>query len=362
MSGPVVNETNAAGTAAPVGDPARDSSVSGDAAHSVEGAPFTEGAPLGATVTVEVPASSGNVGPGFDSLGLALGHYDTVRVTRIAGGLEFDLTGEGADAIPRTPDQLVLRAMQAAYDAAGAGELPPVRLEAHNAIPHGRGMGSSASAVVAGVLAANALLPARSRLSPDEVLQVCSRLEGHPDNVAPTLTGGLTVSWEEAGHFHSTPVEVHPDVVPVVAVPDFEVATAVARGLLPDSVAHRTAAVNAGRAALLVAAVGGRPELLLPATFDLLHQPYRAQAMAPSAALVQALREQGHAALISGAGPTVLTLANGQEEAGRAAAAVREIVDDAASPAHSHQGEPVGWRVLTLHVPREGAKVGVSTQ
>ncbi|RUQ09401.1 homoserine kinase, partial [Kocuria sp. HSID17582] len=103
----------------------------------MEGAPFTEGAPLGATVTVEVPASSGNVGPGFDSLGLALGHYDTVRVTRIAGGLEFDLTGEGADAIPRTPDQLVLRAMQAAYDAAGAGELPPVRLEAHNAIPHG---------------------------------------------------------------------------------------------------------------------------------------------------------------------------------------------------------------------------------
>ena len=345
----MVSETHAAG-------PGQDGAP-GHGAASSEG-----GAPLGATVTVEVPASTGNVGPGFDSLGLALGHYDTVRVTRIASGLEFDLTGEGTDGIPRTSEHLVLRAMQAAFDAAGAGALPPLRLEAHNVIPHGRGMGSSASAVVAGVLAANALLPIRSRLNPDEVLQVCSRLEGHPDNVAPTLLGGLTVSWEETSRFHSAPVDVHPDVVPVVAIPDFEVATAVARGLLPDTVAHRAAAVNAGRAALLVVALGGRPELLLPATFDLLHQRYRAQAMAPSAALVEGLRERGHAALISGAGPTVLVLANGPQGAERAAEAVRAIAADAASPAHSHHGGRVSWRVLTLHVPREGAKVSISTQ
>ncbi|CAL8898544.1 homoserine kinase [Kocuria varians] len=325
--------------------------------------PARHGAPVGTTVTVEVPASTGNVGPGFDSLGLALECRDTVRLTRLSSGLEFDLHGEGAGGgVPRTHEHLVLRAMQAAYDAAGAGSLPPLRLEAHNVIPHGRGMGSSASAVVAGVLAANAFLSAASRLTPDEVLQVCSRLEGHPDNVAPTLLGGLTVSYEEEGRFHSVPVSVHPDVVPVVAVPDFEVATAMARGLLPDTVAHRTAAVNAGRAALLVSALGGRPELLLPATFDLLHQPYRAQAMAPSAELMTRLRERGHAALISGAGPTVLTLVNGAEEAERAAAAIHEIAEDTASPAHSYRGQPVSWRVQILQVPREGAKVTVSTQ
>ena len=121
-------------------------------------------------------------------------------------------------------------------------------------------------------------------------------------------------------------------------------------------IAHRTAAVNAGRAALLVAALGERPELLVPATFDLLHQPYRAQAMAPSCELMTRLRDLGHAALISGAGPTVLTLANGAEHAGRVAAAIEEIAADAASPAHEYQGRTVTWRVHVLRVPEEGAK------
>ncbi|MDO4918591.1 homoserine kinase [Kocuria sp.] len=318
--------------------------------------------PVGASVRVSVPASTGNVGPGFDSLGLALEHRDTLEATRIERGLEFELSGEGSADVPRTADHLVVRAMQAAFDAAGAGSLPPLRITAHNVIPHGRGMGSSASAVVAGVLAANALLPEASRLDADEVLQVCSRLEGHPDNVAPTLLGGLTVSWEDGGRFRTVPVAVHPDVVPVVAVPDFEVATSVARGLLPDTVAHHTAAVNAGRAALLVAALGEHPELLLDATFDLLHQPYRAQAMAPSWELVTRLRGRGHAALISGAGPTVLTLARGQDGARAAAAAVEEILGEAASPAGTYRGEPVQWRVHVLRVPTEGARVEASTQ
>ncbi|WP_267897588.1 homoserine kinase [Kocuria tytonis] len=311
---------------------------------------------------VTVPASTGNVGPGFDSLGLALDHCDSLQVTRIERGLEFELSGEGAHDVPRTAEHLVVRAMQAAFDAAGAGALPPLRITAHNVIPHGRGMGSSASAVVAGVLAGNALLPEDARLGADEVLQVCSRLEGHPDNVAPTLLGGLTISWEENGHFHSVPVRAHPDVVPVVAVPDFEVATSVARGLLPDSVAHHTAAVNAGRAALLVAALGERPELLLPATFDLLHQPYRAQAMAPSHDLVTRLRERGHAALISGAGPTVLVLAHGEDAARAATEAIAEITGDPAASAASHRGAPVTWRSLVLRVPTEGARVETSTQ
>ena len=319
-------------------------------------------APVGATVRVTVPGSTGNVGPGFDSLGLALGYYDTVQVTRIERGLEFELSGEGAAEVTRTPEHLVVRSMQAAYDAAGAGPLPPVRITAHNTIPHGRGMGSSASAVVAGVLAGNALLPEGLRLGPDDLLQVCSRLEGHPDNVAPTLLGGLTVSWEDGGRFHTVPVRVHPDVVPVVAVPDFEVATSVARGLLPETVSHHAAAVSAGRAALVVAALGEHPQQLLDATFDLLHQPYRAPAMAPSWDLVSRLRERGHAALISGAGPTVLTLADGAERARAAQEAIQQITADPASPAAQHHGEPVSWRVHVLRVPAEGAKVQASTQ
>ncbi|WP_229577454.1 homoserine kinase [Kocuria rhizophila] len=332
-----------------------------DATHEPVAGPHTP-APVGTWVRVSVPASTGNVGPGFDSLGLALEHRDTVTVTRIAHGLEFELHGESAQDVPRTAEHLVLRAAQAAFDAAGAGALPPVRLSAHNVIPHGRGMGSSASAVVAGVLAGNTLLPRALRLDADTVLQVCSALEGHPDNVAPTLLGGLTISYEEQGRFHSVPVRVHPDVVPVVAVPDFEVATSVARGLLPEHVPHHDAAVNAGRAALLVTALGQRPELLLPATRDLLHQDYRARAMTPSHDLVTGLRERGHAALISGAGPTVLVLAHGERAARAAEAAVAELTAGAASAALAEGGTPVAWRVRALRVPTEGAKVESSTQ
>lgn len=316
----------------------------------------------GTTVSVTVPASSGNVGPGFDTLGLALGHYDEVSVTRLRSGLEFDLAGEGTAGVARSAEHLVVRAMQAAFDAAGAGPLPGLRLRTRNRIPHGRGMGSSASAVVAGVLAANALLEGDAALDEHEVLQVCSLLEGHPDNVAPTLHGGLTVSFEQDGRFTSVAVPVHPDVVPVVAIPDFQVATSLARGLLPETVSHRAAAVTAGRAALLVEALSRSPQHLLPATYDVLHQPFRAPAMAPSSELLAGLRGRGHAAVISGAGPTVLVLAPHRREAERAVADITAITADPDSGAHALRGEPVSWRVLPLHVPPEGAKVAVSTQ
>lgn len=316
----------------------------------------------GTRVSVRVPGSTGNVGPGFDTIGLALGHYDDLTVTRVDSGLEFDLTGQGAQDVPRTERHLVVRAMQAAFDAAGAGALPGLHLAAHNRIPHGRGIGSSASAVVAGVLAANALLPEDARLDDHAVLQVCSRMEGHPDNVAPTLYGGLTVSFEQDGQYTSVPVTVHQDLVAVVAIPDFEVATSVARGLLPEMVSHRTAAVTAGRAALLVEAVSNSPEHLLPATFDLLHQPYRAQVMGPSFALMSQLRERGHAALISGAGPTVLTLAHGRAAAQDAVDAFSEITGEPHGAACVHDGAPASWEVLPLRVPSQGAKVTLDTQ
>lgn len=306
----------------------------------------------GQCVEVEVPASTGNVGPGFDSLGLALGHYDSAVIGVRDSGLEFELHGEGSESVPRTEDHLLVRAVRATWTAAGVAVQPGLTVQAHNRIPHGRGMGSSASCAVAGVMAANALLADSARLDDRAILQVAASLEGHPDNVAPSLYGGLTISWGEPGQWESAPVEVHDDVVPVVAIPNYEVSTALARSLLPQQVDHRVAAVNAGRAALLVEALRHRPELLLPATADGLHQPFRAAAMPPSAALVTYLRDLGHAALISGAGPTVLTLAPDKEAAGRVEADIARFV---ATP--DSEREHVTWRVLRLSVPREGARV-----
>ncbi|MHC5558136.1 homoserine kinase [Kocuria sp. U4B] len=306
---------------------------------------------IGQRVALSVPASTGNVGPGYDSLGLALGHYDDLAVTVLEDGLEFELHGEGSEAVPRDADHLVVRAMRAAFRAAGVEELPGLRLEATNRIPHGRGMGSSATAVVGGVLAANALLPADRALDDARLLQVAAAMEGHPDNVAPSLYGGLVISWADAAGWRSVPVAVHEDVVPVVAIPDFEVPTRLARSLLPAQVPHHDAAVNAGRTALLVEAMTRRPDLLLPATEDRLHQPYRAAAMPPSARLMRGLREGGLAAMISGAGPTVLVLAAGPAQAREAERAVAEL---APGGGHDH---PVAWRVLRLRVDGRGAKL-----
>ena len=210
-------------------------------------------------------------------------------------------------------------------------------------------MGSSASAVVAGVLAANALLPAERALDDRRLLQVAAAMEGHPDNVAPSLFGGLVISWTDADGYRSAPVTVHEDVVPVVAIPDFEVPTRLARTLLPATVPHHDAAVNAGRTALLVEALTRRPELLLPATEDRLHQPYRASAMPPSARLMAALRARGLPAMISGAGPTVLVLAGDRDQAQETERALAELVAPGA--------DSVSWRVLRLRVDGQGAKL-----
>lgn len=304
---------------------------------------------IGQRVAVSVPGSTGNVGPGYDSLGLALGHYDDLAVTVTRGGLEFELHGEGSSSVPRSAEHLVVRAVRAVLRAAGVEHLPGLRLEATNRIPHGRGMGSSASAVVAGVLAANALLPAELALDDRRLLQVAAAMEGHPDNVAPSLYGGLVISWTDGDGYRSVPVAVHEDVVPVVAIPDFEVPTRLARSLLPATVPHHDAAVNAGRTALLVEALTRRPELLLPATEDRLHQPYRASAMPPSARLMAALRDRGLPAMISGAGPTVLVLAAGRGQADETVRTLDELVADGDGS--------VSWRVLRLRVDGQGAKL-----
>ncbi len=292
-----------------------------------------------APVRVRVPATSANLGPGFDALGLALGLYDDVVVRIADRGLSIDIAGEGADTLRRDENHLVVRALHATFEVLG-GRPAGLEVVCANRIPHGRGLGSSAAAICAGVVAARALtIGGADRLDENAVLGVASALEGHPDNVAACLYGGFTTAWTDEDGSHAVTAQPHADIVPVVFVPSTPLSTDVARGLLPTHVPHGEAAINTGRAALLVTAMTTRPDLLLPATEDRLHQDYRAPAMPASASLVAKLRGQGHAAVISGAGPTVLALVTA------------ERVDDVIGAAGPE------WVVSRLDVDADGAGV-----
>lgn len=264
-------------------------------------------------VTVSVPATSANLGPGYDTLGLALALRDelTGEVLEAGNGtparLEVTVEGEGAGGgVPLDESHLVVRSMRLAFEQMGLAQ-PSVRLHCVNVVPHSRGLGSSSAAIVGGLALARALvLDGADRLDDADLFGLAARLEGHPDNVAPACFGGFTVSGSEGDTFFAVPSPVADGVSAVVFVPPTPVSTAVARGLLPAEVPHAEAAANAARVALLVVALGQRPDLLPAATRDYLHQDYRAPAMPESAELVRALRADGVAAVISGAGPTVL--------------------------------------------------------
>jgi len=261
-----------------------------------------------APVRVRVPATSANLGPGFDSFGLALALYDDVVVQVAESGLSVDVAGEGADEVRRDKKNLVVRAVQATFELLG-GQPRGLEVVCANHIPHGRGLGSSAAAIVAGILAARELVVGGpDKLPDDAMLRLAAQIEGHPDNVAACLLGGLTVAWTDIDGGHAVRVPVDASIAPVAFIPGTSSSTKSARRLLPESVPHADAARNAGRAALLVAALGARPDLLMAATEDRLHQPYRAPAMPRSAALVEELRAAGIPAVVSGAGPTVLAL------------------------------------------------------
>lgn len=275
--------------------------------------------PAGRAVAVRVPATSANLGPGFDTLGLALSVYDELTVTALAEpGLQIAVTGEGAAEVPTDASHLVVRAMAYAFEACGR-ELPGIHLQAHNGIPHGRGMGSSGAAVVAGLLAAKGLLAGDVELGDQTLLRLATELEGHPDNVAPALVGGLTIAWLDEHGPQCKKLIVHRGVAPLVFVPEHTMSTHVARGLAPEQVTREDAVFNVSRSALLIAALTQSPELLLAATEDKLHQSYRAQAMPETDGLVHALRRAGLAAVVSGAGPSVLVLADGPGQRLRAA-------------------------------------------
>ena len=206
-------------------------------------------------VRVRVPATSANLGPGFDSLGVALALHDVVEVRAVsAAGAVVDVVGEGAGAVPTDEEHLVVRAIREGLDHAGASQVG-LRLECTNKIPHGRGLGSSAGAVVAGLLIARALVAEPEALDDDTVLALASAMEGHPDNAAPALLGGVTVAWTSE-EVRAVRIPVHPDVLPVAIVPPHQLSTHRARSVLPAQVPHGDAAFQAGRAALLVEDLG----------------------------------------------------------------------------------------------------------
>jgi homoserine kinase len=255
-------------------------------------------------VRVTVPASSANLGSGFDALGLAVGLHDVIEARVTDAGLKITVEGEGAGDLDDSEGHLVVRAIRAMSSRLGF-QPPGLELRCRNAIPHSRGLGSSAAAAVAGVAAAYGLAGIEID---DRALQVAAEFEGHADNAAASLLGGLVVAWTEADRYRALRLEPHSGLKPILLIPGESSATAMTRRLLPDRVPHADAAFAAGRSALAVHALTTRPDLLLEATSDRLHQDYREAAWPATLRLVRILREHGLAACVSGAGPTVMVL------------------------------------------------------
>lgn len=260
------------------------------------------------TVTVEVPATTANLGPGFDSLGMALDLCDRVTLSPSSSGQDvITVEGECAADVPRDGKHLVLRTARQLFSELSF-DPGSLRLDCMNGVPHGQGLGSSAAAIVSGLAVAREFA-AQSGIDTSgvDLFEMAARIEGHPDNVAPCVHGGMTIAWKVTdGAYACVRLIPHPDITVTLAIPETVLSTKAARGLLPDSVPLADAAANSGRAALAVHAFTADPTLLLPATHDYLHQRYRAVAYPDSFALVQRLRSRGLAAAISGAGPTVI--------------------------------------------------------
>lgn len=270
----------------------------------------------GQRVRVTVPGSSANLGPGFDTLGLALAIHDTVEVEVTESGVEVEVHGEGAEELPTNDSHLVVRAIRAGLRAAGM-EAPGLKVVCHNRIPQSRGLGSSAAAAVAGVAAANGL--AGFPLSEEQVIQEASVFEGHPDNAAASVLGGAVVSWTDkpvdgrtAPQYRAVGLEVHPDIRATALVPSFHASTNAVRQVLPSDVSHIDARFNVSRVAVMTTALTTHPELLWEGTRDRLHQTYRAEVLPVTAEWVNRLRNRGYAAFLSGAGPTCLVLSTSE--------------------------------------------------
>ena len=305
-------------------------------------------------VRVRVPASSANLGPGFDSLGLALAWYDEVEVQLLerrsadAAAATLTVIGCGAESVGDPASNLVVRTLQQTLATVGM-PATPLSVTCRNAIPQGRGLGSSAAAIVSGVAAAYALADPSTPPDLARILDTAATIEGHADNVAACVLGGFTIAWRgeapvapaggvhDRGRWHAMRLDPWPDLAPIVLVPAHEASTSIARAGLPATVTHADAAATAGRSALLVAALTQRPDLLQPATQDWLHQEFRGAALRETSDLIATLRSDGLPAVFSGSGPSVLVLHD----------------PDRASARHM----PAGWVMHPIELDRDGVLV-----
>ncbi len=294
------------------------------------------------TIRVRAPATSANLGPAFDAAGIALDWWDELEV-RPAPVDAIQVSGEQAELLPTGRDNLVAVAMRRLAEAAGA-PLPPLHLTVVKGFPLGRGFGSSAAAVVLGLVAARRLVA--PELPDTELLALACELEGHPDNATPCLQGGATLAWVEDGRPRWRAVPVHPDLVAVALVAPEPMATSEARRLLPERVPFAVAAHTGVRSAMLPLALAGDTDLLLPATEDLLHQPQRLAQAPDSARLLERLRTAGHAGFVSGAGPSLLVLCPRPAAPG--------VLADAEAAVAA--GGDEGWRIRPLELARHGAR------
>ena len=330
------------------------------------------------SVKVRVPATSANLGSGFDTVGLALEYYDELEFTANADTADtsahIEIHGEGENTLPRDETHLVVSTFRKACETFGLRKFG-FTMVAHNHIPQARGMGSSAEAIVAGIAAA-AGFAHRGELNRAAIFDLAAHIEGHPDNVAPAVYGGLTVSYdfetaEGVGSvaiaggeplrsgFHAVNYPVDPAIDAFVFVPDYELSTEKAREALPAQVAHQDAVYNVSRVGLMPAAMNPASlpagahsvdvadqanTLLFVATQDRLHQPYRAPLMPPSTELIAKFRKAGFAAAVSGAGPCVLVLHYGD-----AVKAIEELAHDELASGH--------WRMLHLPVNTTGVQI-----
>ncbi len=259
-------------------------------------------------ITIRVPATTANLGPGFDTLGLALALYNRVSMEAIEAGLEFEITGEGAEFIPGDETNIVYKAAAQVYNYLNL-PVPGLKIHLHNGIPIARGLGSSAAAIIGGMVAASHL--AGRVLSDAELLMLATRVEGHPDNITPALLGGLTISCMNGEDVVFVKTELPRELKAVVAIPDFQLTTAEARKVLPKEVSLQDAVYNVSRSSLLVAGLmSGNLDVLGTAMNDRLHQPYRAPLIPGLPDVFSAGKEAGAlAVVISGSGPTIIAFA-----------------------------------------------------
>jgi homoserine kinase len=317
----------------------------------------------GRSVTVEVAATSANLGPGFDCFGLALDWRERVHLAVIEHGYQVEVSGEGAAELPRDESHLIIRS--ALVGLADFGVMAPgLWLSCRNTIPHGRGLGSSSAAIVAGLLAAAGL--AEAELTPDRLLGHANAIEGHPDNVAAAIYGGFMLAYQGRSGVTAAQGSVDASIGAALFIPGASVATEAARSLLPDTVPHVDAAANSGRAALLVHAMASQPELLYDATCDWLHQGYREAAMPRSYELMKSLRGQGFAAMISGAGPSVLVLGRKADLAAledqRATGFALRLSDIGSAASILDAGVAGALDQTVMETPHAGASLGGPTR